>query len=191
VNTTPGRRERKKAATRQAIADAALRLFLDRGYGKVGVREVAEAADVSLSTLFKHFPSKEALVFDEEAAHEAALVDVVRHRPEGATVVAALREHIRAHVGGRGQDPRMAEFRRLVEETPALRDYSARMALRHHTTLARAVAEETGRPEDDPASAALAYFALQVPVLVYGGPDPLTAADRAFDLLEHGWVALA
>ncbi|WP_280454554.1 TetR/AcrR family transcriptional regulator, partial [Nocardia brasiliensis] len=61
--TEPGRRERKKAANRQALADAALRLFLERGYDAVGVREIADAADVSVATLFKHFPGgKEALV---------------------------------------------------------------------------------------------------------------------------------
>ncbi|KJK57800.1 hypothetical protein UK12_14285 [Saccharothrix sp. ST-888] len=55
-----GRRERKKAATRRALADAALRLFLERGYEQVGIREIADAADVSTTTLFKHFPVKEA-----------------------------------------------------------------------------------------------------------------------------------
>ncbi|MFE2143549.1 TetR/AcrR family transcriptional regulator, partial [Streptomyces sp. NPDC059456] len=49
-----GRRERKKAATRRAIADAALHLFLERGYDEVGIREIADAADVSNTTLFKH-----------------------------------------------------------------------------------------------------------------------------------------
>ena len=67
---TMGRRERKKAATRQALADAALRLFLEHGYDQVTVRDIAEAADVSTTTLFKHFPGKEALVFDEDADHE-------------------------------------------------------------------------------------------------------------------------
>ncbi|MFD6073807.1 TetR/AcrR family transcriptional regulator, partial [Amycolatopsis lurida] len=50
---TPGRRERKKAATRQALADAALKLFLERGYDQVSIRDIAEAADVSTTTLFK------------------------------------------------------------------------------------------------------------------------------------------
>ncbi|WP_147264659.1 TetR/AcrR family transcriptional regulator, partial [Streptomyces sp. NBRC 110611] len=59
----PGRRERKKAQTRKALADAALRLFLERGYDGVSVKDVAEAADVSVTTLFKHFSGKEALVF--------------------------------------------------------------------------------------------------------------------------------
>ncbi|WP_280456240.1 helix-turn-helix domain-containing protein, partial [Nocardia brasiliensis] len=70
--TEPGRRERKKAANRQALADAALRLFLERGYDAVGVREIADAADVSVATLYKHFPGgKEAQVFDQDADREA------------------------------------------------------------------------------------------------------------------------
>lgn len=81
-----GRRERKKAATRQAIADAALRLFLERGYDDVGIREIAEAADVSTTTLFKHFPVKEALVFDEDAENEARLLAAVRERPAGQSI---------------------------------------------------------------------------------------------------------
>src|SRR3954471_19710692 len=89
-----GRRERKKAQTRKALADAALELFLERGFDQVGVKEVADAADVSVTTLFKHFPSKEALVFDQEADIEAALVNAVRGRPPRHTIVDALRKHI-------------------------------------------------------------------------------------------------
>src|SRR3954467_4440710 len=81
-----GRRERKKAATRQALADAALELFLARGFDNVGVREIAEAADVSTATLFKHFPTKESLVFDLDAEREAALVAAVRDREPGQPV---------------------------------------------------------------------------------------------------------
>src|SRR3954467_11652868 len=89
-----GRRERKKAQTRKALADAALELFLVRGYDQVGVKEIADAADVSVTTLFKYFPSKEALVFDQDDDIEAALVQAVRGRPPGHTIVDALREHM-------------------------------------------------------------------------------------------------
>ncbi|CAM5278987.1 hypothetical protein STENM223S_11390 [Streptomyces tendae] len=59
----------------------------------VSVRDVAERADVSTTTLFAHFPSKEALVFDREADVDAALAAAVRERPEGQGVVEALRTH--------------------------------------------------------------------------------------------------
>ena len=57
-----------------AIADTALAMFLERGYDAVGIREIAAAADVAITTLFAHFPSKESLVFDEDQKLEAQLL---------------------------------------------------------------------------------------------------------------------
>ncbi|WP_369395431.1 TetR/AcrR family transcriptional regulator [Streptomyces sp. CG1] len=187
-----GRRERKKAATRQAIADAALRLFLQRGYDDVGIREIADAADVSTTTLFKHFPVKEVLVFDKDADQEAALLAAVRERPEGQSIPAALREHaLRSRVTAAEGDPRFAAFRCLVNDTPALRDYLQNMWLRHTAAPARVVAEESGLPAGDPACTALAHFALEAPRAVQNHDDPRQAVIRAFDLLEGGWSTLA
>ncbi|MFF8729375.1 TetR/AcrR family transcriptional regulator [Streptomyces sp. NPDC015171] len=183
-----GRRERKKAATRQSLADAALRLFLERGYDQVGIRDIADAADVSTTTLFKHFPVKEALVFDEEGDQEARLLDAVRERPEGQSVVAALREHaLRHRVDAGDSGANFAAFAELVENTPALRDYAQRMWLRHESALAHALAEATGAPADDPHCAALAHFALEAPRIAQGHADGRERVARAFDLLERGW----
>ncbi|WP_424215874.1 TetR/AcrR family transcriptional regulator (plasmid) [Streptomyces sp. BI20] len=183
-----GRRERKKAATRQAIADAALRLFLERGYDDVGIREIADAADVSTTTLFKHFPVKEALVFDEDADQEARLLAAVRERPAGLSIPAALREHaLRHRMAMAGDDPRFAAFFELIDGTPALRDYVQAMWLRHAGALTRAIAEEAGLPPDDPSCAALAHFALEAPRAARGHGDARRAIGAAFDLLEHGW----
>jgi AcrR family transcriptional regulator len=189
MSTPPalGRRERKRAATRQAIADAALRLFLDRGYDKVSVRDVAEAADVSTSTLFMHFPGKEALVFDQEADKEARLVAAVRERPPGRGVIAALRDHVLASWLPIATDPRLSEFTDLVNSTPALRQYSERMWARHTDALAAAIAAETGAEPDDLACVSLARFVLEIPTLAAGRPDRRAAVDRLFDLLEQGW----
>lgn len=187
-----GRRERKKAATRRAIADAALRLFLERGYDAVGIREIADAADVSTTTLFKHFPVKEALVFDEDADQESSLLAAVRDRPEGRSVPAALRDHaLRHRMAAAGGDDRFTAFRELVAGTPALRDYAQAMWLRHTDALARVIAEESGLPGSDPACTALAHFALEAPRAAHGHDDPREAVVRAFDLLESGWRALA
>ncbi|MEU9010164.1 helix-turn-helix domain-containing protein [Streptomyces sp. NPDC048479] len=182
-----GRRERKKAQTRRSLADAALQLFLDRGYDQVGVKDVADAADVSVTTLFKHFPSKEALVFDQDDDLEAALVAAVRERAPGQSIPQALREQVllmQASVA----DPRSAAFMRMVEDTPALRDYAHRMWMRHEEAVARAIAEEVGAPEVDVTSAALARFALEARGLIQRHPDPRRAADEVFALLEHGWA---
>src|SRR3569833_3980993 len=85
-----GRRERKKAATRQASADAALRRFLERGYDQVSIRDIADAADVSTTTVFKHFSGKEALVFDQDEDRESALIAAVRQRAAGLVFFVAL-----------------------------------------------------------------------------------------------------
>jgi len=62
--TAPGLRERKKARTRQAIADAAARLFAQRGYEQVAVSDVAREAEVSEQTVYNYFQTKEQLVTD-------------------------------------------------------------------------------------------------------------------------------
>ncbi|MFC8448163.1 TetR/AcrR family transcriptional regulator [Kitasatospora sp. NPDC057223] len=185
-----GRRERKKAATRQALADAALNLFLARGYDQVTLHEIAEAADVSTTTLLKHFPSKEALVFDEEADQEAGLVDAVRDRAPGTTVPQALGAHVkRVRLRPADSAPRYADFFDLVTGTPALADYAHRMWMRHQDALARAIADDAGLPPGDPHSAALARFALEASALAHRSEDPEQAVDAAFDLLERGWGA--
>ncbi|WP_431951468.1 TetR/AcrR family transcriptional regulator [Actinacidiphila sp. bgisy167] len=183
---TPGRRERKKAATRKAIADAALRLFLDRGYENVGIREVADAADVSTATLFKHFPSKEALVFDMDADRETSLLDAVRKRPAGQPILSALREYVLARADV-SQDAGMARFIELIDTTPALSEYAHRMWMRHEDALAQAVSEASGAPQGDPTCRALAHFTLEAAALARTGGDPRTAVESAFDLLERGW----
>jgi AcrR family transcriptional regulator len=188
MTETVGRRARKKEATRQALADAALEMFLERGYDEVSVKEIADAADVSTTTLFKHFPSKEALVFDRDDDREAMLVAVVRDRAPGESIPAALREHVLGTRSKAGMDdPRFADFRRLIEEAPALRAYSQRMWLRHETALAQAIAADVGAPADDVACAALARFALETVSLTHDREDRDEAIRRVFDLLEHGW----
>jgi AcrR family transcriptional regulator len=189
VTEPTGRRERKKAQTRRSLADAALQLFLERGYDTVGVKEVADAADVSVSTLFKHFPSKEALVFDQDDDIEAALVDAVRDRPAGQSIPDALREYVLS-LGGHAGKPGLDTFTDLVNSTPALSSYGHQMWVRHAAAVAAVIAAEVGAPPDDVACAALARFALEARGLVLRDPDPQAAASAIFGLLENGFAAL-
>ncbi|MFG1642826.1 TetR/AcrR family transcriptional regulator [Amycolatopsis sp. NPDC049252] len=189
MTTGMGRRERKKAATHQALADAALRLFLERGYDNVGVREIADAADVSTTTLQKHFPSKESLVFDRDADIEEALIAAVRDRASGTSVLAALRDHTLARVERGAADDGASEFATLVRSTPALGEYWRRMWMRHEDALSRVLAAETGAPETDPGCAALAHFALETSALAIRAEDPACTVEVAFAILEHGWGA--
>ncbi|MDX6743989.1 helix-turn-helix domain-containing protein [Actinocorallia sp. A-T 12471] len=184
---TVGRRARKKAATRQAIADAALRLFLERGYDQVSVRDVADAADVSPPTLFKHFPGKEALVFDEERDREAELVAVVRDRQTGQSVLDALRDYVLRTWPPLEDHPLRADFNRLVDTTPALRAYAERMWTRHADALGAAIAAAHGAPPDDLTARALARFVLDIPALARGETDRPAAVAAIFDILTRGW----
>ncbi|MGW1774530.1 TetR/AcrR family transcriptional regulator [Streptomyces sp. NPDC002104] len=188
MTETVGRRERKKAQTRKALADAALRLFLERGYDKVGVRDVAEEADVSVTTLFKHFPSKEALVFDEDEDVEAALVSAVRDRAPGQSVLHSLREHfVETRAARRIDDPAVIAHVTLVRETPELVEYWDRMWRRHEFALAAAIAAEAGAPEGDLRSAALARFVMDTASLIRGQEDQRQAMLDLFGLIEAGF----
>lgn len=191
--TTPGRRERKKAATRQGIADAALRLFLDRGFDEVTVAEIAEAADVSVTTLFKHFGSKEALLFDEDAEQQSELVAAVRDREPGTDVVDGLYAWLLARVDGppAARRPAAAElerFRELTDAAPSLRDHARRMWARHEAALAAALAADAGRAEPAPADRVLAHVVVGIPPLLREQAGRAREhLDAAFALLRHGY----
>ena len=181
-----GRRERKKAATRAAIADAALRLFLERGYDQVSVRDVADAADVAVTTLFQHFAGKEALVFDQDQDREAALAAAVTGRSDDQSVLDALLGY---YEGSHALtlDPALKDFLQLVRTTPALREYARRMWTRHEASLAHAIADSTGVPPQDPGAAALARFSLEALDLAGEQPDPRRALAETFARLRDGW----
>ncbi len=191
VTEPPGRRERKKAATRKAISDAATVLFLERGFDNVSIREVAERADVSPTTVFAHFPQKEALVFDEDDDQRDALVAAVRGRPTGMRVSTALHDfyatEIRTNLAEHG-DGATRKFLSLLDTTPALRDYAATMWVRHETALADAVADELGLAEPSAEIRAFARFVLQVQVLSMDAADPMRLVDAAFRILDAGWA---
>jgi AcrR family transcriptional regulator len=162
-----GLRERKKAQTRRAISDAATRLFVERGFDDVTLAEVAEAADVSIKTIFNHFGSKEELFLDREAELQDGVLSAVSGRPAGRTVTEALAELLGGHrlpVPGEDwstlRDPERYElFRRFLETwsaSPALRGRSLLWHQRLQGDLARLVARESGRPADDDAVRAMA-----------------------------------
>jgi len=144
---TPGRRERKKAATRAAISNAALELFLEHGFDAVSIRDVAERADVAVATIFAHFSGKESLVFDEDEALVDALVAVVRDRPADQDVLDALEGWFvsgRAAEAARTGSEDFAAFRALVDRTPALRSRWQATWRGYEPRLAEAIADTTG-----------------------------------------------
>jgi AcrR family transcriptional regulator len=184
-----GRRERKKAATRQALTDAALRLFLEHGYDGVTVTQIADEADVSIATLFKHVPDgKQALIFDDGSERREAILAALRGRPAGQSALQALHAYL-ARRGPFGHDfpPDLCRRLDLIMSTPELYRYQRRLWLRAEIPLAMALAEESGRADPSPADRALARYVLEAPALAGEGPDPRGALREIFDHLETGW----
>src|SRR6266436_2306829 len=90
----PGLRERKKEQTRQLIFDVARRLFEAKGFDGVSVAEVARAADVSEVTVFNYFSTKEDLFYGGMQFFEEVLIDAVRERAPGESVLEAFRRPV-------------------------------------------------------------------------------------------------
>jgi AcrR family transcriptional regulator len=90
VEASVGLRESNKARTRLSISDTATRLFVQHGFENVTVAQIAEAAQVSVKTVFNYFSSKEDLFFDRADDVRDALLATVRERPEDVSVLGAL-----------------------------------------------------------------------------------------------------
>jgi AcrR family transcriptional regulator len=147
-----GLRELKKQRTRLALIDAALELFLARGYENTTIDEIAAAVDVSQRTFFRYFATKEDVVTCLIAASDSELVDRVRARPLDepvlTTLLAALRELLAAlEQGDSARLERMRRLHRLLEANTCL---VAAYLTRHAETSGRLAAELARRMGADP-----------------------------------------
>ncbi|QKV92839.1 TetR family transcriptional regulator [Streptomyces sp. NA02950] len=147
--TAPGLRERKKIKTRRAIRQAAYRLFAERGYDATPVDRIAEAADVSPSTVFRYFPTKEDIVLTDE--YDVILAAAIRDRPLDESPVTALRRAILDLLGQFTAAERKELLTRLalVRRIPALRARMGEGLATTAVTLGEAMAERGGRAPDD------------------------------------------
>jgi AcrR family transcriptional regulator len=146
--TEPGRREQKREATRRRLAQAAQRLFAERGFDRTTVDEIAAAADVSRRTFFHHFASKEDVVLARYEDFDRELLDVVRAAAPDEPVLAVAE---RAVVAAAGQfdleEARLIE--RLQRDEPAFRARAHGKYERMERAIAGALAERAGvTPED-------------------------------------------
>lgn len=140
-----GLRARKKARTRDVIADVAISLFLAHGFDQVAVNDIAAAAEVSKPTLFRYFATKEDLVLHRFADHNGEAARVVRDRQPRISPVTALHRHFRAGldryepVTGLNDHPGVVAFHRLVFTTPSLAGRLTRYMLEDEEALAGAL----------------------------------------------------
>jgi AcrR family transcriptional regulator len=140
----PGLRERKKARTRQVIADAAARLFAERGYEHVAVSDVAREAEVSEQTVYNYFQTKEQLVTDRDQLIQDELSRLIRTRAPGTTPAAAIRDFVLDTVEGIRRIPAgqwRGELGFLAAISPTIRRLSLEMSDRQASALAAAISE--------------------------------------------------
>ncbi|MFD8226489.1 TetR/AcrR family transcriptional regulator [Streptomyces massasporeus] len=149
-----GLRERKKRETRQRISDIATGLFLEHGFVTVTIADVAEAADVSVNTVYNYFPAKEDLFFDRSQGVVDRLSRWVRGRDAGESATRAVLRELRAEI--EAVSPRMGliegydRFMRCIEEAPPLRSRLWSMQQELQDNLEATLREETGATAGDP-----------------------------------------
>jgi len=142
----PGLRARKKARTRQLIADTAAHLFAERGYEQVSVGDVARAAEVAEQTVYNYFRTKEQLVTDRDQQIHERLCDLILARPAGVSAAAAVRDYILDTVAGIGTSPPeiwQGELGYLAATSPTVHRLALELTERQAVALAAAIRDTT------------------------------------------------
>jgi AcrR family transcriptional regulator len=193
----PGLRERKKARTRASIREHALRLFREQGYQHTTVEQIAEAAEVSPSTFFRYFPTKEDVVLQDDM--DTRMVEALERQPPGLGALAAFRAAAREVVAGYSPADikQFSENTALTMSVPEIRARAIDEFARTIGVMSEALAKRAGRPADDLAVRTMAGAIIGVTMSVRlpweeswsGGQDiheMFARLDRALALLEAG-----
>jgi AcrR family transcriptional regulator len=201
VATQLGLRQRKKQQTRQAIYEAARRLFAERGFDRVAVAEVAREANVSEVTVFNYFPTKEDLFYAGMHFFEEELLEAVRARKTGESALRAFRRRLLDSVEGLRSKERFVAIKNATETfaaSPSLAARERQIVDRYTRALAEIL---SGGSEPDVESVAVAtalmgahravvdYVRRRVQAGAHGealADDARKQIRRAFGRLERG-----
>ncbi|SEG93313.1 transcriptional regulator, TetR family [Actinacidiphila yanglinensis] len=189
----PSLRERKKQRTREAIRREAYRLFAEQGYEATTVDQIAEAAEVSPSTFFRYYPTKEDVVLVDD--YDSVLAEALLSRPAGEPIVesllAALADSFSPILKSDVDDLLLRT--RLGFNDPAIRARSWDELQRSQDRLAEVIMTRTGRGPDDLEvhAAAAAIMAVATAVVRYwverdGEPDLPALYEGPFRMLAEG-----
>ncbi len=188
-----GLRERKKLKTRRAIQENAFRLFAAQGYEATTVEQIAEAAEVSPSTFFRYFPTKEDVVLEDD--YDPVIYEAVLAQPADLSPLQAVRTTIVSLIRAMPPEELQAIYQRvrLSMDVPALRARQWENVEEGGQVIAKALAQRTGRPADDFQLRALtmALMGAQVTALYYwaetdGTADFAEILDRALEVIARG-----
>ena len=144
-----GLRERKKARTRASLREHALRLFREQGYPATTVEQIAAAAEVSASTFFRYFPTKEDLVLQDDM--DTRMVEALERQPAALGPVAAVRAATREVFGSYTEADLdlIQEIMTLTVTVPEIRARAMDEFARTIRVVSEALAKRSGRPADD------------------------------------------
>ena len=147
-----GLRERKKARTRAAIREHALRLFREQGYSATTIEQIAAAAEVSPATFFRYFPTKEDVVLQDD--FDIVTLAALHEQPPDLAPIAAFRGAAAAARAQMSADDiaRFAETTRLTLSVPEIRARAVDELIRTTDVITAAIAARIGRGADDFAS---------------------------------------
>jgi AcrR family transcriptional regulator len=178
-----GLRERKKQQTRELLAETARRLFTERGFERVSVAEIAREADVSEKTVFNYFPTKEDLVYWRLESFEEELLETVRSRAPGESVLEAFGRFVRAPRGmlashDEATRERLAALTRMISSSPALLAREQQIFAGYTDSLAVLIAVETGSDGVEPWVAANAMMGVHRALVDYARRR-IIAGDRS------------
>ena len=187
-----GLRERKKQKTRQSIQEHALRLFGEQGYDRTTIEQIAEAAEVSPSTYFRYFPTKEDVVLYD--ALDPMLIESFRRQPADLTPTEALRGSLHEVLGALTPEQvrEQNERGRLIFAVPDLQATWVAELMRTAGVLTSLLAERLGRDPGDfnirvyTGAVMGALMAAVLPAADSSGVDFVAVLDAALDLLEAG-----
>ncbi|QFY09467.1 TetR family transcriptional regulator [Nonomuraea phyllanthi] len=191
-----GLRERKKRQTRQRISEVAVGLFVARGFDHVTIAEVAEAAEVSVNTVYNYFPAKEDLVLPPEEASPDRLAGIVRGRAPGQSAAGAVLARLREEVRGRertvGLTPGFGPVLEMMRAAPTLAARLEDLGRQMTEALAGELAAESGAAPDDPLVCVMAWHIGCLHALIYAeigrrttaGERPEAIAGAVLELLD-------
>jgi AcrR family transcriptional regulator len=151
-----GLRERKKARTRASLREHALRLFREQGYTATTVEQIAAAAEVSPSTFFRYFPTKEDVILQDDM--DVRMIEAFERQPPELNPIAAIRAASREAMASYSEAD-LAQIRETTALTMTVPEVRARAIDEFARTIqiiAAAVAKRVGRPADDLAVRAIA-----------------------------------
>jgi AcrR family transcriptional regulator len=182
-----GLRERKKIKTRQAIRREALRLFDANGYAATTVEQIAEAAEVSPSTFFRYFPSKESLLLADDL--DPLVLEAFKAQPPDLSPGQAIRRAYAATMAG--LSPEQLEFentrQRLIFSIPELKAALYDEYYRTVNVMAEAIGHRIGRPAGDFEVRVFVGAMVGAMMAAYdSAPKTADTIYRALDFLEAG-----